>query len=46
MEDQQAALRFVQRHIHAFGGDRSRVMIFGQSAGGSSVHKHLVAPGR
>jgi carboxylesterase type B len=44
MEDQQSALRFVQHVASAFGGDKSRVMIFGQSAGGASVHKHLVLP--
>jgi carboxylesterase type B len=43
-QDQQSALRFVQRVAAAFGGDKSRVMIFGQSAGGASVHKHLVMP--
>ena len=44
LQDQQSALRWVQRHAHVFGGDKSRVMIFGQSAGASSVHKHLVMP--
>ena len=43
--DQQAALRWVQQHVAAFGGDPMRVTIFGQSAGGSAVSKHLVLPG-
>ncbi len=41
LKDQQMALRWMQENIHAFGGDRERVMIFGQSAGGASVGAHL-----
>jgi para-nitrobenzyl esterase len=43
--DQQAALRWVQRNIGAFGGARRNVTIFGESAGGLSVHSQLVSPG-
>jgi para-nitrobenzyl esterase len=42
--DQQAALRWVQRDIGAFGGDRRNVTVFGESAGGLSVLSHLVSP--
>ena len=42
--DQQAALRWVQRNIEKFGGDDDNVTIFGQSAGGLSVHSQLVSP--
>jgi len=43
--DQQAALRWVQANIRAFGGDPRNVTIFGESAGGQSVLLQLVSPG-
>jgi para-nitrobenzyl esterase len=43
--DQQAALRWVQRNIGRFGGNRDNVTIAGQSAGGLSVLAQLVSPG-
>ena len=42
--DQECALRWVQRHIEAFGGDPARVTIAGESAGGGSVLHLLAAP--
>lgn len=42
--DQQAALRWVQANIKKFGGNRDNVTIFGESAGGLSVHAHLASP--
>jgi para-nitrobenzyl esterase len=42
--DQVAALEWVRRNIRAFGGDPSRVTIFGQSAGALSVQALVASP--
>ena len=43
--DQRSALRWVKAHVGAFGGDASRVLLFGQSAGATSVCVQLAMEG-
>lgn len=42
--DQIAALQWVKKNITEFGGDAANVTIFGESAGGVSVHSLLTIP--
>ena len=42
--DQLAALEWVQEEIGAFGGDRDRVTVFGESAGAMSIGALLACP--
>ncbi|KZT39149.1 alpha/beta-hydrolase [Sistotremastrum suecicum HHB10207 ss-3] len=44
LADMITALKWVQEHIADFGGDPSRVTIFGQSAGAGAVRALLAAP--
>ncbi|XP_037563296.1 acetylcholinesterase-like [Dermacentor silvarum] len=42
--DQNLALRWIRDNAEFFGGDSSKVTLFGQSAGALSVHGHMLSP--
>uniref|UniRef100_A0A1I7XSY7 Carboxylic ester hydrolase n=1 Tax=Heterorhabditis bacteriophora TaxID=37862 RepID=A0A1I7XSY7_HETBA len=44
MLDQQMALYWIRDNIFNFGGNPSRMTVFGESAGAASIVAHLIAP--
>lgn len=45
LHDQRFALEWVQENIHLFGGDKDKVTVFGESAGGGSIMHQITAYG-
>ncbi|KAF8167291.1 alpha beta-hydrolase [Crassisporium funariophilum] len=43
--DQRFALKWIQKYIHEFGGDKTKVTIWGQSSGSISVSLQMLAYG-
>lgn len=43
LKDQLEALKFLKKVIREFGGDPNRITLFGESAGGASVHFHMLS---
>ena len=44
LRDQVAALEWIRRNIHVFGGDPDAVTLFGESAGGNAVTTLMTVP--
>ncbi|KAL1517860.1 hypothetical protein ABEB36_001568 [Hypothenemus hampei] len=44
LKDQVQALRWIKDNIQQFNGNPNNVTLFGESAGGASIHYHVLSP--
>ena len=44
LKDQALAIQWVKQNIRSFGGNPNKITILGESAGGVSVHAHVLSP--
>jgi len=44
LKDQNMAIKWIKNYIRYFGGDPKKITIFGESAGGMSVHAQVLSP--
>lgn len=44
LKDQNVAMQWIQRNIEEFGGNPSKITLFGQSAGAASVQYQMISP--
>eukprot|EP01052_Picozoa_sp_SAG31_P005861 SAG31_NODE_264_length_18835_cov_7.543553_12_plen_650_part_00 len=43
LQDQRMGMQWIRQNIEVFGGDPNKVLLFGESSGGTAVAMHLVA---
>lgn len=44
LKDQVMVLKWIQKNIGRFRGDKRNVTLFGQSSGAACVHLHMLSP--